>query len=146
MVREGKFEDINNGLLKVYIEGYRYHQNGRPDLFIDITDEELEDKLKRDLEKNKFLVVLKDNEVVGYIMYEIKETKHKKIYINQIAVQNAYRKQGYGKLLIEELKKLGALMDCKKIELNCWVFNEDALAFYEHLGFEKQRITLDIKL
>ena len=30
--------------------------------------------------------------------------------------------------------------NCKKIEFNCWTFNENALAVYDHMGFKRQRI------
>ena len=32
-IREATIDDIDKGLLKVFIEGYRYHENGRPDIF-----------------------------------------------------------------------------------------------------------------
>ena len=46
-IREATLEDVDNGLLEVFIEGYRYHQNGRPDIFQIQSDEDL----KKDLEK-----------------------------------------------------------------------------------------------
>ena len=33
------FDDIDNGLLSVFIEGYRYHQKGRPDIFKNLSEE-----------------------------------------------------------------------------------------------------------
>lgn len=39
-IRTASLADINNGLLEVFIEGYRYHQNGRPDVFSSLSDEE----------------------------------------------------------------------------------------------------------
>lgn len=45
LIREATLDDVENGLLDVFIEGYRYHQNGRPDVFIDNTDEELKEEL-----------------------------------------------------------------------------------------------------
>ena len=33
--------------------------------------------------------------------------------------------------------------NCKRIELNCWAFNEKALSLYENIGFIKQRIILE---
>ena len=40
-IREATLNDFDKGLLKVFIEGYRYHQNGRPDIFANLSDEEL---------------------------------------------------------------------------------------------------------
>ena len=44
VIKEADKEDINNGLLEVYIEGYRYHQNGRPDIFINLSDDTLKEE------------------------------------------------------------------------------------------------------
>ena len=53
---------------------------------------------------------------------------------------------GFGKILINEVKRIGLEKDCKRIEFNCWMFNENALAMYDHLGFERQRIMYEMKL
>ena len=42
VIRKAELEDMNKGLLEVFIEGYRDHQNGRPDIFTIQSDEDLE--------------------------------------------------------------------------------------------------------
>ena len=145
-VRKANLEDIDKGLLKAYIDGYRFHQNGRPDIFSNMSDEELKNKLIKDFDRLEILVALKEDEIVGYIAYEIKEKSYKKMYIDQLAVRNEFKKQGFGKLLIDEVKNIGIETDCKRIEFNCWMFNENALALYDHLGFERQRVMYEMKL
>ena len=145
-VRKARLEDIDNGLLKAFIDGYRFHQKGRPDIFINITDEELKNNLLKDFERLEILIAINENEIVGYLAYEIKEKHYKKLYIDQIAVRNEFRKHGFGKILINEVKRIGLEKDCKRIEFNCWMFNENALAMYDHLGFERQRIMYEMKL
>lgn len=44
IVREATLDDVDKGLLEVFIVGYKYHQNGRPDVFLDKSDEELKNK------------------------------------------------------------------------------------------------------
>ena len=44
-IREATLNDFDKGLLKVFIEGYRYHQNGRPDIFANISDNDLKNDL-----------------------------------------------------------------------------------------------------
>ena len=145
-VRKARLEDIDNGLLKAFIDGYRFHQKGRPDIFINITDEELKNNLLKDFERLEILIAINENEIVGYLAYEIKEKNYKKLYIDQIAVCSEFRKHGFGKILINEVKRIGLEKDCKRIEFNCWMFNENALAMYDHLGFERQRIMYEMKL
>ena len=145
-VRKAILEDIDKGLLKAYIYGYRFHQNGRPDIFSDMTEEELKNKLLEDFEKLRIVVAIANSEIVGYIAFDIKEKNYKKLYINQLVVRNEFQKQGVAKILINEIKRIGLENNCKRIEFNCWMFNENALAMYDHLEFEKQRIIYEMKL
>ena len=43
-------------------------------------------------------------------------------------------------------KKIAIDYGCDRIELNCWMFNENALAMYEHIGYSRQRIIYEMKL
>ena len=145
-IRDVEEEDINNGLLEVYIEGYRYHQNGRPDIFIDLTDEELKKDLLEIIEKEKVLVLVKDSRVVAYLSYIIKERHTKKLDMDQIVVLEKYRKNGYGKMLIDKVLEIGRELKCDRIEFNCWTFNSNAIDAYDHMGFIHQRIQYEMKL
>ena len=139
-------DDLNKGLLDVFILGYRYHQNGRPDVYGDITDEKLKDELIQNFEKFSTIVILDDNIVVGYLSYIIKSNNCNKIHIDQLVIDEKYRGKGLGKRLIDEVKNIASKNNCDRIELDCWMFNENALAMYEHIGFEKQRIIYEMKI
>ena len=54
--------------------------------------------------------------------------------------------KGYGKLLMQEVKQIAKQKGISRIELNVWTFNEDAVKFYEKLGFETYRkhLRLDV--
>ena len=145
-IREATIEDINIGLLDVFIEGYRFHQNGRPDIFNNISDETLKEDLIKNFENLSTLIILDDNKVVGYLAYRIKEKQTKKIDVDQLVIIEQYRGKGLGKKLMDEVKNIGFRNNCDRIELNCWMFNENALAMYEHIGFERQRIIYELKL
>ena len=47
---------------------------------------------------------------------------------------------------MEEAKKIAKDNNCDRIELNCWLFNESALAMYEHIGYNKQRTIYELKI
>lgn len=146
IIREVKKEDIDNGLLEVYIEGYNHHHNGRPDIFRELTNEELRKDLEDIINYFPTIVIEEDNKVVGYLSYKIKERHTKKLDVDQLVIHEDYRGKGYGKKLMEEVKKIAIEENCDRIELNCWMFNESALAMYEHIGFDKQRIMFEMKL
>ena len=145
-IRKAVDSDIDNGLLEVYIEGYNYHVNGRPDIFMKLTEEQLRKDLNDILNFFPTIVIVDNDRVVGYLSYKIKERHTKKLDVDQLVILEQYRGQGLGKKLMEEVKRIAIDENCDRIELNCWMFNENALAMYEHIGFDKQRIMYEMKL
>ena len=82
-IREATLNDFDKGLLKVFIEGYRYHQNGRPDIFANISDNDLKNDLIENFDRLNTIVILEDESIVGYLSYKIKEKHTKKwMWIN----------------------------------------------------------------
>ena len=145
-IREATLNDLDKGLLKVFIEGYRYHQNGRPDIFANLSDEELKNDLIQNFNRLTTLVILDDEKIVGYLSYIIKKRHTGKLDVDQLVILEEYRGQGLGKKLMEEAKKIAKENECDRIELNCWLFNENALNMYEHIGYNRQRIIYEMKL
>ena len=142
-IREASLKDIDKGLLNVFIEGYRYHQNGRPDVFSNLSDEILKKDLIDNFSKFTILILINNEEILGYLAYNIKEKHKKKIHVDQLIITENARGQGYGKLLMDEVMKIGKENNCERVELDCWTFNENALAMYDHIGFKKQRILFE---
>ncbi|MBR6504824.1 MAG: GNAT family N-acetyltransferase [Clostridia bacterium] len=145
-IREGTIEDLDKGLLNAFIEGYRFHQNGRPDIFANLSDETLKEDLIKNVQTLSTLVILDNESIVGYVAYEIKEKHSKKLHVDQLVIAEEYRGLGLGKKLMNKVKEIGIKNNCDRIELDCWMFNTNALAMYEHIGFERQRIMYEMKL
>jgi len=145
-IREATLNDFDKGLLKVFIEGYRYHQNGRPDIFAKISDEDLKNDLIKNFDKLTTIVILDAESIVGYLSYKIKKRHTGKLEVDQIVILEQYRGKGLGKKLMEEAKKIAIENGCDRIELNCWLFNENALNMYEHIGYNRQRIIYEMKV
>ena len=145
-IREATLEDLDNGLLEVFIEGYRYHQNGRPDVFANLTDEELKDDYIKNLERLTTIVALDNERIIGYLSYAIKKHHKKKLDVDQLIVHDGYRGKGIGKMLMDEAYNIAKANGCDRIELNCWLFNENAIAMYEHIGYKRQRTIYEYKL
>ncbi len=146
IIREATIDDLNKGLLDVFIEGYRYHQNGRPDIFANISDETLKEDLIKNFEELSTIVILDDDIIVGYLSYKIKEKHSKKLDVDQLIIDRNYRGKGLGKKLMEEVRNIALKNNCDRIELNCWMFNDNALKMYEHIGFNRQRIIYEMSL
>lgn len=70
----------------------------------------------------------------------------KVIWIDEIYIDENYRKKGIGRFLIEEVKRRAKQINCNQIELNCWEFNENAMEFYKKIGFKTQRRIMELKI
>lgn len=145
-IREATLNDLDKGLLKVFIEGYRYHQNGRGDIFADLSDEDLKNDLIKNFDRLKTIVILDNEKIVGYLSYIIKKRHTGKLDVDQLVILEQYRGRGLGKKLMEEARKIAKENECDRIELNCWLFNENAIKMYEHIGFDRQRIIYEMKI
>ena len=56
------------------------------------------------------------------------------VYIHQIAVKPAYRRQGYARRLLAEVRRLAREHGISRIELDFWSFNAGARALYASEG------------
>ena len=72
-IREATINDVDKGLLSVFIEGYRYHQNGRPDVFTNISDDVLKEENLNDSQKERYRKVIEKQ--YRNLAYEIKDER-----------------------------------------------------------------------
>jgi len=82
------------------------------------------------------IVGVVDNAVVCTASYFV-ETKFihqgsKVIHVEDVAVNDNFQKQGYGKKIMDHLEQLALLQGCYKMILNC---EEKNIPFYEKCGF-----------
>ena len=59
--------------------------------------------------------------------------------VDEFGVDEANRRQGVGRALFDAVRAYAASQGVSRIELNMWEFNQDALAFYEAIGFTTYR-------
>ncbi|VDM05618.1 unnamed protein product [Schistocephalus solidus] len=88
-----------------------------------------------------FIVVIEDQrsrKIVGCatLLVELKfiHTMSKRGHIEDVVVDESYRGQGLGKLIIAVLVEIGKAEGCYKISLDC---NPDKIPFYEQNGFKE---------
>lgn len=140
------------GIHKIFQEVHDHHLNGTINTFKDIdpfTKEEFNEILK---DRNTFLLVAKEKEIIGFILATIveKEGRHTKfkrsLHINTIGTKKEDQNAGIGTSLINEIKKIAKENKCDNISLSVWSFNENALKFYKHKGFRNQKINMEMPL
>lgn len=154
LIRKANIGDINQ-IVPIMIQIAQMHYDNRPDIFKLKTKSEIEHDLKeilKDKEKN-ILISVNESKVLGILIYKIKQVKEHAnlkesmtIWIEELGVSKENRRQGIGKMLMSELKKITKDIDCQRIELNCWEFNEDAIEFYKSQDLTTQRRIMEIQV
>lgn len=154
-IREAKMEDLNQ-IADILEQISRIHYEARDDVFLKKTKFERKKdaiELIKDIEKKVLVAVDESCKVYGILIYNIKEIinhtnlKDSKIlWIEELGVDEKYRKKGIGKLLIKEAEKIGKDQKCETLQLNCWEINKNAIGFYQNLGMETQRRVFEKKI
>ena len=105
--------------------------------------------LKRLLNSDSFiaLAALKNNLVVGGIAaYELQkfEQERSEIYIYDLAVAEAHRREGIATALIQKLKKIAVARAAYVIFVQAYIGDNPAIALYTKLGVRENVLHFDI--
>ena len=102
-IRRAKEEDAE-AIGRILFEVHAVHHAIRPDLFLEGKRKYDEGEVKTLIDRTPVLVAEEDN-VIGYAVCFLEETKggsmaaHKTLYLDDLCVDEAYRKQGVGRRL-----------------------------------------------
>lgn len=89
---------------------------------------------------SQFFFVYFNNEVAGYLKVntndeQSEEMGDESLEIERIYIKSKFQKHGLGKYLLNQAKDIAVESDKKKLWLGVWEKNENAIAFYEKMGF-----------
>lgn len=83
------------------------------------------------------------NKLIGmitlFVEHKIIHNFGKVCHIEDFVIDQEYRNEGIGRLVIENIKSLMKRIGCYKIILNC---NDDVIKFYEKCGFENKQVQM----
>ena len=153
MIRKADKGDIKR-IIELLHQVNMVHHVIRPDLFKPNTTKYNEQELELLLnDVSKPVFVLDDGEVQGYAFCQITEVKDnqllediKTLYIDDICVDEKARGKHVGKALYEYVRDYAQSIGCNNITLNVWEGNEPALRFYQSMGMQVQKTTMEILL
>lgn len=147
-VRKAVLDDIN-GIANLYIEQFCKMKDLQPDFFQE--GSQSKEFIKSIIEDNDsdFLVIMKENIMVGFLLLQSKETpdfscfiKHKYAYLMDIVISEDDRGKGMGSLLLDEAKKWSKDKQLDYIELNVLSNNNNAIQFYQKHDFKEKSQTM----
>ena len=131
------------------------HVQGKPEIFKPGFPEELKNYVYEifcDPQK-KIVVCERDGILCGFaVLNHVVRPETPYMYvrdfldIDEFCVDEAYRRQGVATALIAFIRAYAKQEGFARIELNMWEFNQDALAFYEAVGFHTYRRYMELGL
>lgn len=152
MIRRAGKQDME-GINRLLHQVLTVHHNGRPDLFKADTKKYTDDELCgiiQDDGRPVFVAVDEDSEVLGYAFCVFKQylndnilTDIKTLYIDDLCVDSACRRQHVGRRLYEHVLEYAKAQGCYNVTLNVWECNPGARKFYEKCGLTPQKTGME---
>ena len=131
------------------------HVEGKPEIFRAGFNDELRDfiyKIWKDPEQ-KIVVAELNGVVCGFaVLHHIHRPENPFMRerdfmdVDEICVDKEYRRQGIATKMISFIRNYTKEKGIKRLELNMWEFNQDALAFYEAVGFKTYRRYMEMEM
>lgn len=87
---------------------------------------------------NCVFVALENEKIIGWIhgFYSRRVESDPFIEIGGLVVDENYRKNGIGKILVEKIIKWSDSKKCKKLRVRCNIIRKEAHIFYQKIGFK----------
>ncbi len=150
-IRRAELKDIPT-IDKLLLEVHKVHSDVRPDLFKvgarKYTDEQLKNIITND--KTPVFVADDNGTVVGYAFCIHKQfindnnmTDIKTLYIDDLCVDENCRGKHVGTKLYEYVLNYAKENNYYNVTLNVWAANTNALAFYQKIGLQVQKIGME---
>ncbi len=134
---------------------FEIHANGRPDMFKNDFDAQLQQYAYTLLHSENHAIVVSERagEICGMACVDYvdkRETAYNRprrlLHVQEIAVDAAHRRQGVAREIVDFLRSDARARGCTSIELDVWSFNTQAIEFYEAMGFSPYRQLMEINV
>ena len=150
-IRFAKTEDTP-AILQLLRQVGQVHHEGRPDIFREEAQKYGASQVMALMNKPgvAIFIAAEEEKVLGYCFCFLKTyekdpvlCEHTELYIDDLCVDEGYRRFGVGKALYEADCRYARESRCHSVTLNVWSCNESALGFYEALGMKPQKISME---
>lgn len=89
---------------------------------------------------SQFFLLYADGEPAAYVKINVDGAQTEDmggdaLEVERLYVRKPFQKRGFGKMLMRHALDIAARLRKKKVWLGVWEHNENALAFYEKMGF-----------
>lgn len=128
------------------------HTQWRPDIYVHNPQPISMEAYGELLEQQLVFVLRSEGKVAAYVMVGYLSisgpglVSRRILKLDQICVDDACRRQGFGKRIFQALRELAKAQDCTDLQLTCDPHNEAAIAFYEGQGMDVKCIQYHLKV
>ena len=137
----GDLETLRNISIETFTETFESHNS--PENLRAYLDQAFDpERLKTEMSnpESRFFFIEKDGETAGYLKINTGDAQSEKmggdsVEVERIYISNRFQKQGLGKILFGHALDIARKEGKTKVWLGVWEDNENAIAFYEKLGF-----------
>jgi len=144
------WEKVNSLAIQVH----ELHVKWRPDIFISVEEVISKEELEEMICEKKIYVAKINDEIVGYIIFTIKEKKNqnpkfrrrKLLDIDAMCVDENYRGKGIGTALLDYAKQVGIENNCTDMYLTVNEENINAIKTYEKFGMRIKNISYSMRI
>ena len=152
-IRPMRAEDFDS-VKEIVQQVHTLHLHNRPDIYnaVDPLDKKYFDFLLSD-ENTLTLVAQAEGKAVGLCVVTLRAPSENPIikarkvaYMEDLCVEERYRRCGIGKKLFCEMRTLAQQKGAQALELMVWSFNKAAIRFYESVGLTPRSIMMEEKL
>lgn len=151
-IRKAKSEDLDP-ILNLNKALFDYEMQFSDQYNLDWTYSETGKNYFRDRIQSESAIVLvaEENEtIIGYIVCYINKYSFRRVNpiaeLENMFIDEKYRREGVGKILIQEVKEEAKKKGVKRLKVEALAKNNKALKFYESQGFEDFEVILETKL
>ncbi len=143
------------GILALLRQVGRVHYEGRPDLFRPNAQKYSASQVLSMLNdpKNPIFVSVEEDQVLGYGFCQLHSHREDPVladvdslYIDDLCVEEQHRGQGIGKAIYDTVCRYAKSRRCHSVTLNVWSCNRAAMAFYEKMGLQPQKVGMELRL
>lgn len=128
------------------------HVKNDPSRFASMHDDEILQQYSQliQAEKTSVWVAVQDGRIAGYMIIQEKASvqpchlPYTSLLIDEICVDEACRRQGIGRSLIDHARDIAALQNMKEVTLTVWNFNKEAVAFYQSIGMRLDHFRMSL--
>ena len=128
------------------------HVSWRPDIYKE--EEELisGEELFYEIMRKQLYVAKIHGQAVGYVRFAIRSfdwcgvVPRTVMLIEEFCVEEAFRGQGIGTQMVQELRVLAKAFGCTDLQLSVYPQNDAAVSFYQKCGFMIQTIGMQRKV